>query len=224
MKRFIPRIVFAAVAALGFSAGALAATAPDETIRSATTSLQGDISANAAKYKSDKPAFYTMVDSKVQQYFDTKYIAQLILARNWKTASDDQKKRFEVAFKNMLIRSYADALLQYHDSVKTEIKPAQVAAGAETATVNTTLIRKDGPPIPVAFDMRLAPPDKAAWKVYDIKVENISLVTNFRSQVAAQIKATSLDAVIAKLESGQQVVAPPTVDDAQAGAKSSSGQ
>jgi len=211
MKRFLSRsaaTLAAALMALGTlvaSNTALAVTPPDEVVRKASSELQSDISQNVEKYQKDKAAFYSMVDTRIQQYFDTPYIAQLILAQNWKTATADQRKRFEIAFKNMLIRSYADALLQYHDSVKAEVKAAQMASDATKATVNSSLMRKDGPPIPVAFDMRLK---NDSWKVYDIKVENISLVTNFRSQVAAQVKATSIDEVITKLESGQQVVAP----------------
>jgi len=211
MKRFLSRSaasLAAALMALGTlvaSNTALAVTPPDEVVRKASSELQSDISQNVEKYQKDKAAFYSMVDTRIQQYFDTPYIAQLILAQNWKTATADQRKRFEIAFKNMLIRSYADALLQYHDSVKAEVKAAQMASDATKATVNSSLMRKDGPPIPVAFDMRLK---DDSWKVYDIKVENISLVTNFRSQVAAQVKATSIDEVITKLESGQQVVAP----------------
>ncbi|SHG45497.1 phospholipid transport system substrate-binding protein [Hydrocarboniphaga daqingensis] len=211
MKRFLSRsaaTLAAALMALGTlvaSNSALAVTPPDEVVRKASSELQSDISQNVEKYQKDKAAFYSMVDTRIQQYFDTPYIAQLILAQNWKTATADQRKRFEIAFKNMLIRSYADALLQYHDSVKAEVKAAQMASDATKATVNSSLMRKDGPPIPVAFDMRLK---DDSWKVYDIKVENISLVTNFRSQVAAQVKATSIDEVITKLESGQQVVAP----------------
>jgi len=211
MKRFLSRsaaTLAAALMALGTlvaSNSARAVTPPDEVVRKASSELQSDISQNVEKYQKDKAAFYSMVDTRIQQYFDTPYIAQLILAQNWKTATADQRKRFEIAFKNMLIRSYADALLQYHDSVKAEVKAAQMASDATKATVNSSLMRKDGPPIPVAFDMRLK---DDSWKVYDIKVENISLVTNFRSQVAAQVKATSIDEVITKLESGQQVVAP----------------
>ncbi|WP_428309701.1 MlaC/ttg2D family ABC transporter substrate-binding protein [Hydrocarboniphaga sp.] len=221
MKRFLSRGA-AALAAAALSLGAvlaaptsLAVTAPDEVVRTASNDLQSDIGKNFAKYQSDKAAFYGMVDTRIQEYFDTQYIAQLILARNWQTATPDQRKRFEVAFKNMLIRSYADALLQYHDSVKAEIKPAQMAADAKKATVNSSLVRKDGPPIPLSFDMRLKDGPDAAWKVYDIKVENISLVTNFRSQVAAQVKSSSLDAVITKLENGQQVVTPVKAESAQ---------
>lgn len=214
MKRFLT-VTTTLLAALSFSAAAVAApVAPDEVVKTATNELQADISKNHDKYAADKPLFYKMVDVRLLQYFDTPYIAQLILARNWKTATPDQRKRFESAFKNMLIRSYADALLQYHDSVKAEVKPVQMAAGATTATVSSSLLRKDGPPVQLSFDMRLK---NDAWKVFDIKVENISLVTNFRSQVAAQIKASSLDAVIQKLESGQNVIAPP---DTSAGAKS----
>ncbi len=215
MKRFLS-VVTTLFAAITLSGAALAVPTPDEVVKTATGELQSDIGKNHDKYAADKPAFYKMVDGRIVQYFDTQYIAQLILARNWKTATPDQRKRFEVAFKNMLIRSYADALLQYHDSVKAEVKPAQMAADAKEATVNTQLLRKEGPPVQLAFDMRLK---DATWKVYDIKVENISLITNFRSQVASQIKSSSLDAVIQKLESGQQVVAPPDTS-AGAGAKS----
>ncbi len=207
-KRLFARISALLAAATVALAAVAAPTAPDEVIKTAQGSLQSDISQNKAKYQSDKAAFYKMVDGRVTQYFDTKYIAQSILAQNWRTATPDQRTRFETAFKNMLINSYADALLQYADSIKADIQPARVADGAERATVNTKLIRPDAPPVSVAFDMRQKPAG-SDWKVVDIKVENISLVTNFRSQVAAQIKASSLDAVIQKLEGGEQIVAPP---------------
>lgn len=211
MKRLFARmsLLFSAASIAVATVAAVAApVAPDEVIKTAQGTLQADISQNKAKYQADKPAFYQMVDSRVTQYFDTKYIAQTILAQNYRTATPDQRTRFESAFKKMLINSYADALLQYADSVKAEIQPAKIADGADRATVNTKLIRPDAPPVAVAFDMRQKPAG-SDWKVVDIKVENISLVTNFRSQVAAQVKASSLDAVIQKLESGQQVVAPP---------------
>lgn len=207
MNRFFSLLAAGLMVALVSTAQA--AQAPDEVIRSATGSLQGLIAQNHDKYRADKGAFYKMVDETVVPYFDTAYIAQLILARNWKTATPEQRTRFETAFKNMLIRSYADALLQYHDSVKAEIKPAQMAPDAKQATVRTDVLRKDGPPVPLDFKMRLV---DGNWKVWDITVENISLVTNFRSQVAAQVKQSSLDAVIQKLESGQQVVAPPATE------------
>ena len=204
IKRFLPRGV-ASLAAAALTVGALlsapaalAVTAPDEVVRTASNDLQSDISKNVAKYQSDKNAFYAMVDTRIQQYFDTQYIAQLILARNWQTATPDQRKRFEVAFKNMLIRSYADALLQYHDSVKAEIKPAQMAADAKKATVNSSLIRKDGPPIPLSFDMRLKDGD-SGWKVYDIKVGGVSLVTTYRETFASEVRERGVDGLIKTL-------------------------
>jgi phospholipid transport system substrate-binding protein len=204
MNRLLSRIAVLLTASLLAFTATAAPTPPDEIVRNAQSSIQADITKNLTQYQNDKAAFYKMVDTRVVQYFDTTYIAQLILARNWKDATPEQRQRFESAFKSMLINSYADALLQYNDSVKAEVQPAKIAEGSDRATVNTTLIRKDAPPVPVAFDMRLR---NDAWKVYDIKVENISLITNFRSQVAAQIKQSSLEAVIEKLESGQKIEA-----------------
>lgn len=209
MNPFFSRLAAGLLAALVLAGAVQTAPAPDEVVRTATGSLQGLIAQNHEKYRADKAAFYKMVNETVVPYFDTRYITQLILGRNWKTATPEQRARFETAFKNMLIRSYADALLQYYDSVKAEIRPAQMAPDAKQATVRTDVLRKDGPPVPLEFKMRLV---DDTWKVWDIRVENISLVTNFRSQVAAQVKQSGLDAVIQKLESGQQVVAPPNTE------------
>lgn len=202
MKKFILTLV----TALGLAVTSQAATIPpDQMIKASTDTLQGLISKNVEKYKADKPGFYKVVDEVIVPHFDTKYIAQMVLARNWKAATPEQRSRFEVAFKTMLINSYADSLLTYYDSVSAEIKPPRMAAGATEATVGTSLIRKNAPPIALSFATRLVGEE---WKIWDISVEGISLVTSFRSQIGAEVQKTGLDAVIAKMESGQNIVAP----------------
>lgn len=184
-----------------FSTQAQAAepTQPDAVMQKATGELQDLLKKNHEKYKADANLFYKVVDDVVVPHFDTHYIAQLVLARNWKNASDDQRKHFEAAFKNMLIRSYANALLEYHDSVKVEWKPLHMTPDISDVTVNSNLLRPGKQPIPVGFAMHLT---DNQWKIYDIVVENISLVSNFRSQVGSEIKRTSLDDVISRMESG----------------------
>lgn len=172
---------------------------PDAVIQKATGELQELLNRNHEKYSSNIDLFYRVVDNVVVPHFDTRYIAQLVLGRNWKSANDDQRKHFEAAFKNMLIRSYANALLEYYDSVKVEWKPLRLPSDATDVTVNSTLLRPGKQPVPVGFAMHLAGNE---WKIYDIVVENISLVSNFRSQVNSEIKRTSLDDVITRMESG----------------------
>src|SRR3546814_14336160 len=88
-----------------------------------------------------------------------------------------------------------------YDSVNVDVKPARLTSDGKRATVDTTLNRKDGkPPIAVSFSMR---DDNGEWKVWDIKAENISLVLNFRTQIDAEIKKSSIPAVIERLNNGQ---------------------
>ena len=193
------RFLVVLFAALGFSVAAQAAPSQpaDVVIKNATTEFQDLIRANHEKYRADLPGFYKVVEDKVVPHFDTKGIAQLVLGRNWKTATPDQRTRFEAAFKDSLIRTYARAMLDYHDSVKAEWAPLKAEAGATDVNVNAKILRQNAPPIPLSFSVHAV---GDAWKIYDISVENISLITNFRSQLNSDIKANGLDAVIKKLE------------------------
>ncbi len=187
------------LAALGFAFASQAAPSQpaDTVIKTATTEFQDLIKQNHEKYRADLPGFYKVVEDKVVPYFDTKGIAQLVLGRNWKTATPDQRTRFEAAFKDSLIRTYARAMLDYHDSVSAEWAPLKAEAGATDVNVNAKIIRQNAPPIPLSFSVHAV---GDAWKIYDISVENISLITNFRSQLNTEIKANGLDAVIKKFE------------------------
>ena len=199
------RLIAAALCA--FSVAASAQMAPDEALKTATADLQQTIQKRQAEFRKDKKTFYAEVDRIVSPRFDLKYVTQLILARHYRTATEEQRTRFQAAFKNMLINSYADALLDYADSVKTEWEPLRMAPEAKDVTVQSKVLREDGPPLPIGFAMRLK---DGEWKIYDILVENISLVSNFRSQVASEIKRSSLEALIARLEGGEQMAAPKT--------------
>jgi phospholipid transport system substrate-binding protein len=197
LRRFC--IAMVAVATLSVVASAHAATAPDQVIKTAVDSIRADIAKNVAKYQADKADFYKMVDRQIVTHFDTAYIAKVILGPHLKEASPQQLTQFETAFKDMLIHSYADKLLQYYDSVEIEVKPAHI--DGKRASVDTVIVRKDGnPPIPVTFSMRSSDDD---WKVWDIKAENISLVLNFRTQIDSEIKKSNLAAVIERLNNGQ---------------------
>lgn len=191
------------VAALGLTLAAQAVAAPkapDETLKTAVAEIQDLLAKNHVKYKADKPSYFKMVDEKIVPHFDVPYIARSVLARNWKTATPEQQTRFQEAFKNMLIRSYADAMLENYDSVKVEWKPVRMADGATDATVNTSLLRNGKPPVGIGFSMRLVSDD---WKIADITIENLSLVQNFRGQFASELKKNDLNSLITRMEGGQ---------------------
>lgn len=206
IRSLIPFVLAAALAAP--AARAADPVPPDVVVKETTARLQAEIGKREKEFKADPNKLYAYVDEVVVPKFDTRYVAQLILARNWKGASEDQRKRFEVAFKNMLLHSYADALVTYHNDVKAEWAPTRMEKGATDVTVQSKLIRESGkPPVPIGFAMRLKDNE---WKVYDIVIENLSLVQSFRGQINSEIKKSDLETVIKKLEAGQQLAAPKT--------------
>lgn len=194
-------ILFLSAALFALTAQAAdAPKAPDQVVQDATAQLLQLLHDNHAKYKADTKLYYKTVNDVVVPYFDVPYIGRLVLGRNAKTATDDQRTRFQNAFKDMLIRSYANAMLDNHDSVKANWQPLRMPAGATDVTINSTLLRDGKPPVPVGFAMHLVGSD---WKIYDITVENISLVISFRQQINEEIKKNGIDSVITRMESGQ---------------------
>ncbi len=191
--------------ALGLGGAAHAATAPDVVVKEGTDKMRGLIAANHVAYTADKPKFYAVVSEVLVPLFDVRYISQLVLGKNWKTATEAQRTRFQAAFKTALIRNYADALLENYDSVDVTFQPVRVSPEATDATVKCTLIRKNGPPVAVAFAMREV---GGVWKIYDTTIENLSLVTSIRSQYAVEVKKNGLEALIQRVEAGQVVVDP----------------
>lgn len=189
---------------VGLGANAHAAPQPpDVAVKETTEQMRTLIRDNHQAYTANKARFYADVDKTLTPRFDVRYIAQLVLGRNWRSASEDQRTRFANAFKNSLIRSYADALLDNYDSVNAEWQPLRIAADATDATVKAKLLRKTAAPVNLAFAMR--PDSTGEWKVYDVIIENLSLVTNFRSQFASEIKKTGLDGLIQRIEKGDVV-------------------
>lgn len=198
MKKFwLPLLL-----ALGLGSAHAAPTPPDVAVKETTEKMRALIAANHVAYKADKNKFYAVVDEVLVPRFDVPGISKLVLGRNWRSATPEQRTRFSNAFKNSLIRNYADALLENYDSADAKFQSLRLVGGETDVTVKAELIRKVGKPVSVGFSMQLVGND---WKIYDVIIENLSLVTNFRSQFNEEIKKGGLDALIARIESGDVV-------------------
>ena len=187
-----------------FAAGTVhaASQSPEESLRSTVEHLQSLIQKNHKEYRANPQMFYDTVDKVVVPSFDVPYISQLVLARYWRSASPQQRKDFEQAFEDMLVRSYANALLDNANSTKVEWKPSRVDADAKRATVDTVLVQDSGQKYPISFSVHKV---DGQWKIYDIIINNISLALNFRSQIGADVKRSGLDEVIKRMQNGQMV-------------------
>ncbi|MDA1034405.1 MAG: ABC transporter substrate-binding protein [Proteobacteria bacterium] len=150
---------------------------------------------NNQEIHTDKQKIYQLAEEKILPNFDLERISALVLGKTWRSIDETQKQKFQAEFKTMLLRTYAVALGKYKDQ-EIEFKPLRMEPGDKQATVKTQIIQNSAQPISV--DYALAKTENS-WKVFDIAIEGVSLVTNYRSQFAGEIKNNGIDSLISKL-------------------------
>lgn len=179
-----------------FAFSAQAMTPPDQLTQQTADRLLAEVKTRQAEFKEDTSKLYAAVDEIVLPHFDFAYMSRLVLARNWKDASNEQQARFQAAFRGLLVRTYANALLEYSDE-KLEWKPLRMNKGDTRVKVQSEVIRASGPSLPIDYSLRQT---DDGWKVYDVSIESISLVTNYRGSFAAQIKRDGIEKLIQDIE------------------------
>jgi phospholipid transport system substrate-binding protein len=197
------KAAFAAVMALLAVTTALpalaASVAPDQVARETADMTLREIKARKQELSADPQKLYALVEEKIIPHFDFDQISQLVLGKHWRDASPEQRERFSSAFQRMLIRSYSHALIEY-DSERIEWAPLRMTAGTTDVVIRSNVIRKGGPPIPINYNLHLK---NDRWLVYDVTIDAISLVTNYRGTFANEIRKGGLDSLIARLEQKQ---------------------
>ncbi len=169
---------------------------PDELIKQTSEKVLKILQDNKAEYEKNPEKVSHLVDTIIIPLVDFRAMSKLALGKNWRSANEDQQLRFTEAFKTMLIRTYSKSLIEYTDQ-KIEFLPYDgPEEGKRTTEVKTQVMQASGPAIPI--DYRLREKD-GEWKVYDIKIDGISLVTNYRNSFAADIRKVGMDGLIDKL-------------------------
>ncbi len=170
---------------------------PEVLVRERTTKILELLKANRETYARDQHKLYAMVEEQVLPYFDFSVMARSVLGRYWREANETQRARFTAAFRELLVRTYATALLKYTDE-EVVFLPYTGKPGDRTALVRTEVRRGGGaPPIPIHYGFYHGP---AGWKVYDITIEGVSIVTSYRASYAEKIQKEGLEALIASIE------------------------
>lgn len=150
------------------------------------------------KQNKDKRALRDLAEKKVLPNFDFQAMTRLAVGRPWREANPAQKKALEDAFRSLLVSTYTTALSQSSSSNQTvEIKPVRLKPDDTDVTVKT-LVKEAGRQ-PVMIDYRMAK-TASGWKVYDVVVENLSLVTNYRGSFNSEIGRSGIDGLIKSLE------------------------
>jgi phospholipid transport system substrate-binding protein len=187
-------VPFAALA-LVLSTGSQAQEAPDELVRRSTNEILAAIKSDKDLQAGNQQKIEKLAEEKVLPYFDFARMTQLAVGRNWREASDTQKKALTDAFRTLLVRTYSTSLSQYRNQT-IEVKPLKAAAADTDVVVKTQVIQPGGQPIPIDYSLEKT---KDGWKVYDVLIDGVSLVTNYRSSFNTEIQKNGIDALIKSL-------------------------
>jgi phospholipid transport system substrate-binding protein len=173
---------------------------PQELVTKVAQDTLRDLDAHRAEYKQNPKRVRELVDKNMLPHFDTTYAAQLVLAKYWRTATPEQRKRFVDAFYHSLLNNYGAALVDF-TSDKLKIYPTNVEPSADRATVRSEIKRDTGDTVSVNYQMRKTP---QGWKAVDVVIDGISYVKSYHDDFGAQIDQQGLDAVISRLEKGEK--------------------
>jgi phospholipid transport system substrate-binding protein len=199
LARLAPAALLCA-AALAAAAEPVPGQAPQELIESAARQLLQALDADREAVRKDPKRVQQLVDEHLLPHFDTDYSARLVLGRHWRGATAAQRQRFIDAFYQSLLRNYGAALADF-TADRLAVLPFRGDLASGQATVRTEVKRSDGTRVPVNYTLRATP---AGWKAWDVTIEGISYVRNFRNDVGAEVDQRGLDAVILRLERENQ--------------------
>lgn len=186
------------LAALAPAAGSATADprAPDQIVRETADTLAARIEGRQKQLAANPPELYKLVDEVFLPVFDTDYAGRLVLGKHWRTATPAQREEFIDTFYDFLLRSYARYVLRFErDKVRILPGPA-TPPDPKRAVVKTEMQLEDGTKLPVHYSLHQTP---AGWRAFDVRIEGISYVQNYRNQFNAEIGAKGIDAVIARL-------------------------
>ena len=185
---FLATLAFATVAAAQ-------ELAPDKLVQKITDDVLAAIKSDKQLAAGDKQKALKVAEEKVLPYIDFEQATRLAVGRAWKQATPEQQKRLVTEFRNMLVRTYSNAISAYQGQT-LKVLPSRGKQDPEDTIVRTQFVRAGGQPLPIEFHMRQT---EKTWKVYDIVVEGVSLVMTYRSEFDAVVKQEGIDGLIKRL-------------------------
>lgn len=191
VKHFILFALFALMTGLQSLGRADGLSPPQQAIEMASSQLQQRLQDKS--FTKDFAKITEYVKDVIYPHTDFDRIAALVLGKLWKAATLDERERFKLEFQTLLIRTYSRAFVEFKEWTVRYL-PLEMEPGATKVIVKTQVLQPGAQPI--AVDYRMAQHD-GEWKVYDIMIEGVSLVTNYRTTFANEMQTKgSLDAII----------------------------
>ncbi|MGB0721277.1 MAG: MlaC/ttg2D family ABC transporter substrate-binding protein [Gammaproteobacteria bacterium] len=165
-------------------------------VRGTSEKMIETLKAERENIQKDPARVRTLVEEIVVPHFDSIAMSQLVLGKHWRRATKDEKIAFIRQFRTLLIHTYSSALSEFKDEV-INYKEPKISSDGERVTVRTEVVRSSGPEIPIDYLMRFR---KDQWKVNDVLIDGISLITNYRASFSEKIRKVGLDGLIGELE------------------------
>jgi len=172
---------------------------PDEMITSSIDSMNSQLGdqENKRRLEEDKDELYSIIDSTLSPYFQKQYAGRLVLNKHWTKTDTDQRARFTEGLYQSLVKSYALTLLNFDVSNIKVLPIVEITDQTKKLTVKSEVLYK-GEVIPMNFSFGLF---RDGWRFFDVRIEGVSYIKNYRNQFDAEITAVGIDAVIERLES-----------------------
>ena len=181
----------------------MAQEAPDALVKRVSQEVLAIIKSDPKVQAGDQARIREVVETKLLPNFDFERLTALAMGRNWRQATPEQQKQLVEQFRTLLVRTYSGALTQYRDQTM-DYKPLRADANATDVTVRTEVVRQGQAPVPIDYSMTKT---ASGWKVYDVIVGGVSLVTNYRDEFNEQIKSGGIDGLIKTLQAKNQAQA-----------------
>ena len=198
MRRWLPILSFLVLA----NGAVLADDSPNAVIESSVKQLTEQLDGRTDEFTENRQELYRIIDGILMPRFDRRFAAQVVLAKHWRTASEEQQGRFIEAFYRALLRQYADGILEFDPEMIT-VLPFRGDDTKKRTRVRSTVSLDDGSSVSVDYELVKR---KAGWLVFNVVIEGVSYVRNFRAELDSEIRASSLDAVIERLESEAGII------------------
>lgn len=180
---------------LGAVAAQAAQQGPQELVESTADTVLKKLKEQREELEKNPSGIYDLVNQYILPHFDFERMSRWVLGRYWRQATPEQQDRFVKEFRTLLVRTYATSLLEYVDQ-KIVYLPMRGDPASGEVTVRSEVQQPGGFPIPVTYDLYK---NDGEWKVYDVAIDNVSLVANYRASFGREVRQKGLDSLIEQL-------------------------
>ena len=195
-RSMVPMVMAASLIAGSTALAASTGSSAQQLAKQVTASIIEELTSRREALRDNPRELHELVDRLVLPYFDFEHMSRRVLGKRWKTAAPEQRTRFVSAFRSLLVRTYATMLNEYRGQTLTWLDPMPRKKDDEIV-IPVRIETTGSQPITVAYAMHGKGTD---WRVFDVAVDGVSLVTNYRSSFRSEIARNGIEGLIARLE------------------------